>query len=168
MFRRMLLCALVLAVACVVTGCSFYREPAALLPELEFGMSPEEAQAVLGEPTEVEKITGMNDVTYTWMGWENQNVAGHPATIRLKFGPFRREMILAQYIVTFSGEDRALLAELDSALAAQLTGDRGFIRRESTDSVSFDHNRGPVGTYYLLSVWDGNARLLGECDEYDR
>lgn len=169
LIRRMLLCMLLAMVACVCVGCSVYREPVALLPGIEFGMNPSEAQAVLGEPDGAEKFTGMNDVTYTWLTWENRTVAGHPATIRLKFAPFRRGMIMLQYIVTFAGEDKpALMTELDAALTAQLTGDRGFTRRDYTDSVSYDCNRGPVGTDYLLSVWEGSVRLLGQCNEYDR
>ena len=169
LIRRMLLCTLLTMVVCACVGCSVYRESVALLPGIEFGMNPSEAQAVLGEPDGAEQYTGMNDVTYTWLTWENRTVEGHSAIIQLKFAPFRRGMIMLQYIVTFAGEDRtALMTELDAALTAQLTGDRGFTLRDHTDSVSYDCNRGPVGTDYLLSVWEGSVRLLGECNEYDR
>ena len=166
LIRHMLLCMLLTMVACTCVGCSVYRESVALLPGIEFGMNPAEVQAVLGEPDEVEQFTGVNDVTYTGLTYEGCMVEGHPVRLWLKFIPFRRGLVLEQYTVTFLEE--AQLTELDAALTAQLTGDRGFTRRDHTDSVSYDCNCGPVGTDYLLSVWEGNLRLLGECNEYYR
>ena len=166
LIRCMFLCVLLLAVACVSTGCSVYREPVALLTGIEFGMNPAEAQAVLGEPDEVEQFTGMNDVTYTGLTYEGCMVEGHPVRLWLKFIPFRRGLVLEQYTVTFPEE--AQLTELDAALTAQLTGDRGFTRKADTDRVSYECSHGPVGTNYSLSVWEDNLRLLGECTEYDR
>lgn len=166
LIRRMLLCMLLAAAACLCVGCSVYREPVALLPGIEFGMNPAEVKAVLGEPDEAEQYTGMNDVTYTWLTYEGCMVEGHPVWLRLKFMPFWRGLVLEQYTVTFPEE--AQLTELDAVLMMQLTGDRGFTRRDDTDSVSYACSHGPVGTYYSLSVWDGNLRLLGECSEYYR
>lgn len=169
MFRRALLYAFLLVVACVAAGCSVYREPAALLPGIGFGMSPAEVQTMLGEPDEVEEFTAVNDVTYTWLTYGECMVEGHPARLRLKFLPFRRGLVLEQYTVTFPGEDRAaLMTEIDAALAAQLTDDMGFTRRERPDNMSYECSHGPVGTYYQLSVWEGNVCLLGECTEYNR
>ena len=71
LIRRMLLCVLLATVACVCVGCSVYREPVALLLGIEFGMSPGEATAVLGEPSEEKTITGMNGVTYKTFYYEN-------------------------------------------------------------------------------------------------
>ena len=65
LIRRMLLCMLLAAVAYACVGCSVYREPVALLYGIEYGMTPAEVEAVLGEPNEVAQVTGMNDVTYT-------------------------------------------------------------------------------------------------------
>ena len=166
LIRRVLLCMLLAAVTCICVGCSVYREPVALLPGIEFGMNPAEVKAALGEPDEVEQHTGMNDVTYTWLTYEGCMVEGHPAQLELKFMLFRRGLVLEQYTVTFPEE--AQLTELDAALTVLLTGDRGFIRRERTDSISYECSHGPVGTSYLLSVWEGNLRLSGECDEYYR
>ena len=44
--RRLLLCALLAAVGLASTACSVYRESAALLPGIEFGMSAAQAKAV--------------------------------------------------------------------------------------------------------------------------
>ena len=166
LIRRMLLCMLLAAAACACVGCSVYREPVALLPGIEFGMNPAEVQAVLGEPDEVEQYTGMNDVTYTGLTYEGCMVEGHPVRLWLKFIPFRRGLVLEQYTVTFPEE--AQLTELDAALTMLLTGDRGFTRKADTDRVSYECSHGPVGTYYSLSVWEGDLRLLGECTEYYR
>lgn len=169
LIRRVLLCMLLAAAVCLCMGCSVYREPVALLPGIEFGMNPAEVKAALGEPDEAEQHTGMNDVTYTWLTYEDYMVEGHPAQLELKFMPFRRGLVLEQYMITFAGEDRAaLLTELDAALKVQMTCDMGFIRRERTDSISYECSHGPAGTSYLLSVWEGNLRLSGECDEYYR
>ncbi|MBQ2954074.1 MAG: hypothetical protein IJE07_11100 [Clostridia bacterium] len=164
--RRLLLCALLAAVGLASTACSVYRESAALLPGIEFGMSAAQAKAVLGEPDGEEQITGMNDLTYTWLTYENVHVQGHPAAVRLKFAPDWRGTVLIEFTITFASEEKAaLLAELDAALAAELAG---FSRRERTDGVDYDMNRGPVGTWYMLKIRENDVWLHGECNEYSR
>lgn len=186
LIRRMLLCVMLATVACVCVGCSVYREPVALLPGIEFAMSPGEATGVLGEPCEEKTITGMNGVTYKTLLYENMQVSGFCAQIQLRFGTHGFGTVLEKCTVTF---DRKISdnnpavglyqwmipmqwhAELDGVLSAQLCGDNGFVRREKAESsIVYEQSRGAVGTTYSLQITDDgrDVLLLAECDEYYR
>ena len=74
--------------------------------------------------------------------------------------------MLIEFVITFASEEKAaLLAELDAVLSKQLPC---ITRRERTDGVGYDMNRGPVGTYYLMKIRENDVWLHGECSEYDR
>lgn len=186
LIRRMLLCVLLATVACVCVGCSVYREPVALLLGIEFGMSPGEATAVLGEPSEEKTITGMNGVTYKTFYYENVQVSGFYAQIQLKFGTHGFGTVLEKCTITFDrkiGDCNLAVglyqwvipvqwhAELDELLSAQLCGENGFVRMEKTESsIVYEQSRGAVGTTYSLQMTDDgrDVQLLAECDEYYR
>lgn len=182
LIRRMLLCVLLVAVACVCVGCSVYREPVALLPGIEFGMNPAEVEDVLGEPDEVEQVAGMNGKTHTVLIYEDVPVGYFFAQLRLTFRPFGFGTVLEKCvacIVNKGGVTNPAVGlyqwvtpsgwrdELDELLRDQLCGKNGFIRTDmEEDGIVYEKS----GTTYSLQMTDDgrDVQLLAECDEYYR
>ena len=166
-----LLLVLTLLMALLMMFFYVYREPVRLVEHMEFGMTPREAERVLGVPSYDETVyIDVSDQTYRYQEYEAE-LLGYPATIRCEFARDWMRWTLWQCTIRLQDvpDEERLFQQIVSKLTEEMAGlERFYIHEHSGFNVSIGVNRGPVGTDYLISLKDKELTMICHCSEYMR